>query len=83
MKKSSKRYHLLISDAGKDLICIFETNVQFTDIQKEGLIQLYGDYVVTKIDSIRVDCLKRLDVITDIDHFISLEESKKFYSSKQ
>lgn len=80
----NKSYHLLISDGGKELICIFETerNTQFKEHEKICLSFLYGDYIVEHIDYRSVDCYPRLDVIEDMNKFFN-EMLYNFYHSPQ
>jgi polyphosphate kinase len=68
-------YHLLIANGGERCICIIEAvrNSNFTDEQKQKLQELYGDYVVTSIHPMSVDCYFNLDIINDIDAYLKQE----------
>jgi len=68
------RYHLLISDGGLDCVCIIAaTNgSKFTPEQKNKLMELYGNYIVTSLHHLEIDCFERLDVITNLDEYLEL-----------
>ena len=65
-------YHLIISDGGKELICILksERHSRFTEEEKEKLTNKYGNYIVVLIHPLSVDCFSRLDVIEDIEDIL-------------
>ena len=67
-------HHLLISDRGLGCVCIIEAprGSKFTPEQKEKLMELYGNYIVTSLHHLEIDCFERLDVISNLDEYLEL-----------
>lgn len=64
-----QRYHLLISNGGKQNVCIIRAlrNSCFSNSQKQLLTKLFGDYIIESVHPAGIDCYVELDIV-ELDH---------------
>jgi polyphosphate kinase len=67
------QYHLIISNGGDDVICIYqsERGDNFTDEQKEILTKKFGNYIVPHIHPLSIDCYYNLNIIDNFEELCS------------